>query len=174
MRLVSVGARTRLDCQSTAVLGRVSSHKMASAASFLDDIISNTEVSESAVSALVGSLESQLTSSTSAAQQPPTCSVEAGATNVNASVHAFPSTAQQPVPHHPAPTPTTAPSPSLALAGNGLAAGTTTTTVTSAGSVIPSQPPPLVNNIAATAVQHHQLVPNGNTTGSHRPASAFP
>lgn len=34
-------------------------------ASFLDDIISNTEVSESAVSALVGSLESQLNSSTS-------------------------------------------------------------------------------------------------------------
>lgn len=145
---------------------------MASAASFLDDIISNTEVSESAVSALVGSLESQLTSSTSSShhQQPNSgfhnnSVVDAGhstinnsSTNVNASVHAFPATGQ---PQQQNTNPATVPPSSLAGSSN----GSSSVTVTSGVHQQASLPPPLINN---NVVHHPNILSNGiNPTGDY-------
>ena len=116
--------------------------KMASS-NFLDDVL-NTEADESAVSALVGSLESQLASSTSQSVL-----VDSNHSNVNVNLNsglAFQA----------------GPAAAVTLAGNGSHATPTCTPTSTCNIAVPATATSL--QLQSTTI--HSLLPNGNLSGT--------
>ena len=157
----------------TSQLGdRAREFKMAS--SFLDDLISNPSADADAVSALVGSLESQLSNSNVGASN----NTQVGGLSFTASS----STSSVPPPLQPAIAPTAATTTATAtFAGNGNSLHATTTCAPAAAVPVGSAPSTVASSISTIQLPNsttvHSIVPNGNPSGnlpSHRSSLAWP